>query len=111
MAWLHAVLFIDQNRGWAVGSKGTVLQTVDGGNTWKLRGAATNDVVRDIFFIDNNNGWLVCAVNAYELKTKEQPRAYLMKTTDSGEHWTRIDIEGIDVDAVLPQALELSVPD
>lgn len=105
MAWLHAVFFVDQNRGWAVGSKGTVLQTVDGGNTWKPRGAATNDVVRDIFFSDGNNGWLVCEVNAYELKTKEQPRAYLMKTTDAGEHWKRIPIEGIDVEAVLVRAV------
>ncbi len=27
MAWLHSVFFLDQNRGWAVGSKGTLLQT------------------------------------------------------------------------------------
>lgn len=105
MAWLHAVYFIDQNRGWAVGSKGTVLQTLDGGNTWKPRGASTNDVVHDIFFTDENNGWLVCAVNIYELKTKEQPRAYLMKTTDGGEHWKRVEIEGIDVDSILVRAV------
>src|SRR6185436_5571358 len=35
MAWLHSVYFLDQNRGWAIGSKGTLLQTIDGGNTWK----------------------------------------------------------------------------
>ena len=73
MAWLHSVFFLDQNRGWAVGSKGTVLQTLDGGNTWKPRGASTDDVVRDIFFIDEQNGWLVCEVNAYQLKTNEEP--------------------------------------
>lgn len=56
MAWLHSVFFLDQNRGWAVGSKGMVLQTVDGGNTWKPRGASTDDVVRDIFFTDDQNG-------------------------------------------------------
>src|ERR1044072_679041 len=99
MAWLHAVFFIDQNRGWAVGGKGTLLQTVDGGHTRKPRGSAANDVVRDIFFIDENNGWLVCEVNAYELKTKEQPRAYLMRTTDGGEHWKRVEIEGLDVES------------
>jgi len=105
MAWLHAVFFIDQNRGWAVGSKGTVLQTVDGGNTWKPHGASTNDIVRDIFFLDEKNGWLVCEVNVYELKTKEEPRAYLMKTTDGGEHWKRIEIKDFDVDSVLVRAV------
>ena len=72
MAWLHAVFFLDQNRGWAVGSKGTLLQTLDGGNTWKPRAASTDDVVRDIFFIDEQNGWMVCEVNAYQLKTLER---------------------------------------
>jgi len=105
MAWLHSVFFLDQNRGWAVGSKGTVLQTDDGGNTWNPRGASTNDVVRDIFFVDEKNGWLVVEVNVYELKTKEEPRAYLMKSTDGGEHWKRIEIKGFDIDAILVRAV------
>jgi len=105
MAWLHAVFFLDQNRGWVVGSKGIVLQTRDGGNTWTARSASTEDVVRDIFFIDDQNGWLVCEVNSYQLKTKEQPRAYLMKTTDGGEHWKRVEIKGFDVDSVLVRAV------
>src|SRR6185369_14618528 len=41
MSWLHAVFFLDQNRGWAVGSKGALLQTSDGGNTWTTRTGAT----------------------------------------------------------------------
>jgi photosystem II stability/assembly factor-like uncharacterized protein len=105
MAWLHSVFFLDQNRGWVVGSKGAVLQTRDGGNTWKARSASTDDVVRDIFFIDDQNGWLVCEVNAYQLKTLEEPRAYLMKTTDGGEHWKRVEIKGLDVDSVLVRAV------
>lgn len=105
MAWLKAVFFLDQNRGWAVGSRGTVLQTLDGGNTWKARGASTEDIVRDIFFIDDQNGWLVCEVNVYQLKTNEDPRAYLMKTTDGGKTWNRIQIKGFDVDAILVRAV------
>ena len=105
MAWLHSVFFINQNKGWAAGSRGTVLRTLDGGNTWKPQGNPTTDVVRDIFFIDENNGWLVCEVNVYQLKTKDEPRAYLMKTTDGGEHWKRIEIKGFDVDAILVRAV------
>jgi len=105
MAWLHSVFFINQNKGWAAGSKGTVLYTVDGGNTWKPHGAPTGDVVRDLFFIDENNGWLVCEVNVYQLKTKDEPRAYLMKTINGGENWKRIEIKGFDIDAILVRAL------
>lgn len=105
MAWLRSVFFLDQNRGWAAGSKGTLLQTTDGGNTWKVRRASTEDVVRDIFFIDDRNGWIVCEVNAYQLKTNDEPRAYLMRTTDGGEHWKRIEIKDFTIDAVLVRAV------
>ena len=105
MAWLHAVFFLDQNRGWVVGSKGSLLHTSDGGNTWTARSGSTEDVVRDIFFIDDQNGWMVCEVNAYQLKTKEEPRAYLMKTTDGGDHWKRVEIKGFDIDSVLVRAV------
>ena len=105
MAWLHSVYFFDQNRGFAAGSKGTLLQTSDGGNTWKPRASFNTDVVRDLFFVDDQNGWMVVEVNQYELKTKEQPRAYLMKTSDGGEHWTRVEIKDFDVDAILVRAV------
>jgi photosystem II stability/assembly factor-like uncharacterized protein len=105
MAWLHAVFFLDQNRGWIVGSKGSLLQTVDGGNTWTVRSAGTEDVVRDIFFIDDQNGWMVCEVNAYQLKTAEEPRAYLMKTTDGGARWKRIEIKGFNIDSILVRTM------
>ena len=105
MAWLRAVFFLDQNRGWAVGSKGTLLQTTDGGNTWKARGASTDDVVRDIFFIDERNGLIVCEVNAYQLQTVDELRAYLMKTTDGGAKWSRIEIKDFNIDSVLVRAV------
>ena len=101
MAWLRSVFFLDQNRGWAVGGKGTLLQTLDGGNTWKSRGASTDDIVRDIFFIDEKNGWLVCEANVYNLKKVEDPRAYLMRTTDGGERWRRIELKDFSFDAIL----------
>ena len=99
LAWLHSVFFLDQNRGWAVGSKGTLLATNDGGKSWQQRSASTQDVIRDIFFIDERNGWTVCEVNEYELKEKDDPRAYLMRTIDGGENWEQIKIKGLDVDA------------
>ena len=105
MAWLRSVFFLDRDRGWAVGSKGTLLKTDDGGQNWKPHPAPTTAIVRDIFFLDEHNGWLVCEVNIYELQTKDQVRAFLMKTTDGGENWTRIDLKGIDVNSALVRAV------
>ena len=105
MAWLHGVFFLDQNRGFVVGSKGTLLATLDGGKTWQAKSEVPADVLRDIYFADEQNGWLVCERNLYDLKEKDEPRTYLMKTTDGGEHWKRINIKGIDVDILLVRAV------
>lgn len=105
LAWLHGVYFLDEKRGWAVGSKGTLLATIDGGRSWQIKSHPTRDVLRDINFIDERNGWLVCEVNLYDLKTKDEPRTYLMETTDGGESWNRIEIQGIDVNARLVRAI------
>lgn len=105
LAWLHAVFFLDQNRGWAVGSRGTLLGTLDGGKTWRAKSQPTGDILRDIYFTDDQTGWLVCETNVYELKTKDQPRTYLMQTSDGGEHWKRINIRGADVDARVLRAV------
>jgi photosystem II stability/assembly factor-like uncharacterized protein len=105
LSWLHAVFFLDRNSGWAAGSRGTLLRTLDGGQSWQSRSASTSDQVRDIFFLDEQNGWLVCEANIYELKTKEQPRAYLMRTTDGGNNWKRVELKGLDVDSILVRAV------
>lgn len=105
MAWLHSVYFLDQNRGWAVGSKGTFLETTDGGNSWKPKQVPTVDVLRDIYFIDHQNGWLVCEKNVYDLKGKNEPRTYLMQTINGGEDWKRVNIRGVDIDARLTRAV------
>ena len=97
MTWLRSVFFINPERGWAAGGKGTVLSTEDGGKTWKVTYTSFDDVVRDVFFIDEQNGWLVVEANQYRLKTNEDPRAYLMKTTDGGKNWKRVELKGTDL--------------
>ena len=105
MASLHAVFFLDENHGWVVGSRGTLLETTDGGKSWQAKAQPTPDILRDIYFIDDQIGWLLCEANVYELKGKEDPRTYLMRTTDGGKNWKRVNIRGVDVDARLVRAL------
>ncbi len=96
LAWLHAVFFVDQNRGWAVGSRGALLATRNGGRNWQVRAHPTEDVIRDIYFSNELSGWIVCERNVYELKTNDEARSYLMKTVDGGETWKRFAVRGAD---------------
>jgi photosystem II stability/assembly factor-like uncharacterized protein len=100
-AWLHAVHFVDERRGWAVGGKGALLATEDGGRTWRARRSPTEDALRDVYFSDQQTGWLVCERSIYQLKEVDEPRAYLLRTTDGGETWQRVEPAGQDVDARL----------
>jgi photosystem II stability/assembly factor-like uncharacterized protein len=101
-AWLHTVFFVDGRRGWAAGSKGALLKTSDGGETWELRRPPTEDAIRDIFFRDAEAGWLVCERSMFKPMEKEESVSYLLKTTDGGGTWTRVEVtRGADVDVKL----------
>lgn len=105
LAWLHAVYFLDEHKGWAVGGRGTLLWTDDGGKVWRAGKRPTEDALRDVYFADEQNGWLVCERSIYDLKTKEEPRTYLLRTIDGGATWKQINVIGKDVDARLVRAL------
>jgi photosystem II stability/assembly factor-like uncharacterized protein len=101
-AWLHSVFFVDERRGWAAGSKGALLSTSDGGETWELRKPPTEDALRDIFFHDAETGWLVCERSMFKPMEKEESVSYLLKTTDGGGTWSRVEVtRGADVDLKL----------
>jgi photosystem II stability/assembly factor-like uncharacterized protein len=105
LAWLHSVFFLDQKRGWVVGSRGTLLSTTDGGINWRALVHPTEDTIRDVYFADDLNGIIICERNIYDLKTDAEARAYLMKTADGGEHWKRVIIRGADLDARIMRAI------
>jgi len=105
MAWLHAVYFLDQHHGWVAGSAGTLLETADGGQTWNRIHPPTGDTVRDIYFANDHDGWLVCERDLFKLKTNDEPRSYLLKTSDGGLSWQRIVPDGIDPNAKLVRAV------
>ncbi|MDT7604875.1 MAG: hypothetical protein QOF61_2872, partial [Acidobacteriota bacterium] len=105
MAWLRAVHFVDEQHGWAAGSKGTILSTTDGGRTWRTLARPTEDALRDVFFSDTETGWLVCERSLYALARMEEARSYLLKTVDGGATWTRVEVTGADAGVVLTRVV------
>ena len=92
LAWLRAVHFTDERAGWAVGGSGALLSTTDGGATWQVRPRPTQDTLRDVFFADQLAGWLVCERSVFALASNAEARSYLLRTTDGGESWSRVDL-------------------
>jgi photosystem II stability/assembly factor-like uncharacterized protein len=105
LAWLRAVYFVDERRGWAVGSRGALLMTEDGGRSWAVRRAPTEDTLRDVYFADEQSGWLVCDRSIYLLRTQQEPRSYLLRTTDGGANWSRVELTGAETDVLLTRVV------
>jgi len=54
--------FVDSLHGWMTGSNGVIMNTIDGGFTWKIQKQASQGIesaLFDIFFVDQYNGWAV----------------------------------------------------
>ncbi len=86
MAWLHAIHFVDDRKGWIVGSRGTLLSTEDGGETWVAAKKFTQDTIRDVYFSDPLHGWLLCEGSIFG---SGDSVSYLMITVDGGKTWQR----------------------
>ncbi|MFN2396309.1 MAG: YCF48-related protein [Bacteroidales bacterium] len=84
LKWLHAVDFANDSVGWAVGgqitnasngtSKGVILKTTDGGQTWELL-TLPSSLISDVDFINENEGWAVGRDGK------------IMRGTGGGQYW------------------------
>jgi photosystem II stability/assembly factor-like uncharacterized protein len=89
-AWFQGIYFLDENKGWIVGSRGTIMATKDGGATWEKLKPGTDDTIRDVHFFDEQNGVVLCERDRFQLGSNAP--SYLMKTTDGGAHWDSVEI-------------------
>src|SRR5450830_14328 len=79
---LTGVWFVDAHDGWAVGHGGSILHTVDGGETWSLQrsDAQVDQPLYSVYFSDKQNGWVA---GLWSL---------LLHTSDGGKIWNQIKL-------------------
>lgn len=91
-AELHDILFLDPDRGWAVGDRGVIWQTEDGGRRWRLVDSPTTARLRSVCFVDDQHGWIAGGwIHPYTQRTS----AVLLRTENGGKKWTRIEVPTI----------------
>lgn len=89
LAWLRAGFFVNEKTGFIGGGNGTFLTTNNGGETWNQTEKITSDAIRQIYFADENNGWLLCERDIYSLGANSP--SYLLKTANGGADWEKIE--------------------
>ncbi len=86
-ACLRSVWFVDPDRGWAVGDRGVIWRTVDGGRQWQLQTSGVACRLDDIFFGDATTGWIV---GGWTHPHSHETSGVVLRTLDGGETWVRV---------------------
>ncbi len=79
---LRSVFFTDSLYGWAVGDTGTIIHTMDGGETWLVQDGGTNNSIVNVFFLNRQLGW------ASSWNFEGFFGTLILKTTNGGNTWT-----------------------
>lgn len=83
-ARLNDVCFVSPVKGWAVGDRGTIWTTVDGGATWRLADVPTDANLFAVSFFDENFG---LAVGGRVVPATGVGVGVLLRTIDGGTTW------------------------
>jgi photosystem II stability/assembly factor-like uncharacterized protein len=83
---LHAVQFIDQREGWAVGDEGVVFHSIDGGESWDRQPTGVRASLRSVHFQNPFTGWIV---GREELPFRRGSVGLILLTRDGGVTWER----------------------
>lgn len=89
-ASLRDLVFVDADRGWAVGDRGTILHTLNGGDHWDYQQSGTLAPLFAVDFADASTGVVVGGY--YEPDTLIS-RGVALLTRDGGVTWRRLEVD------------------
>ncbi len=81
---LFDVCFVNPQVGWAVGDRGTILNTRDGGQSWRLQRCPVGCRLESVSFIDPSQGWIA---GGWTVPYTHRSVGVVLRTTDGGETW------------------------
>lgn len=82
----RALRFADARIGWMVLETGRLLQTTDGGATWRLQEVGTRSDLADAVYLDARRGW---ATEVFDRPFFKRFTTRLWATADGGQTWQR----------------------
>jgi photosystem II stability/assembly factor-like uncharacterized protein len=85
-ARLSDVCFVDPQYGWAVGDRGTIWHTENGGGDWHLQRSGVSCPLGSVFFVDRSLGW---AVGGFTHPYTHTSSGVVLSTRDGGQTWNR----------------------
>src|SRR5262245_2896495 len=91
-AALHAIQFVDENEGWAVGDDGVVWHTIDGGANWERQPTGVRASLRSLHFLNPYTGWIV---GREELPHGQGSVGVFLFTRDGGLKWQRVGTNSV----------------
>jgi len=83
-ARLADVCFVDARHGWAVGDRGTIWHTDDGGEHWHLQRSGVACPLESVWFVDEKTGW---AAGGFSHPYTHGSSGVVLVTSDGGRHW------------------------
>ncbi len=83
-AELTAVTFVNADRGWAVGDRGVIWHTSDGGRSWKQQTSGVTCRLEAVQFLDVDNGW---AAGGWTQPYTHETHGVVLRTRDGGQTW------------------------
>ena len=86
-AALHSISFANPSSGWAVGDRGVIWHTDDGGANWRQQAAPVTCSLQAVFFIDARRGW---AVGGLCQPGSGATRGIVLRTDDGGNTWHKL---------------------
>jgi photosystem II stability/assembly factor-like uncharacterized protein len=103
-SYIYDIFFYNYGYGWAVGSDGFIVRTVDGGLRWEKCQVPTVPHLYSVFFITSQLGW---AVGRHGTAVKEESN--VLRSTDGGATWRESVVEGFSFP--LPPLVSVSFTD
>ncbi|HEY3393741.1 MAG TPA: YCF48-related protein, partial [Lacipirellulaceae bacterium] len=84
-ATLADIFFADRMNGWAVGDRGVIWHTADGGATWQQQASGVWCHLNAVYFIDSRRGWVAGGENRPHARSSQ---GVVLQTIDGGATWS-----------------------